>query len=114
MTLTFANFLRAPDPKFTIASQSNCTKTYLSTTRWRGGARILPYVDDFLLFASTEEESLTLRQRLVKLLDRLGLLCHLTKGFWTLAQVGHQLEIDINTTQLVRAGDQTHQDRATS
>jgi hypothetical protein len=60
MMLTFVNFLRAPDPKLPIATQTSCTKTYLSRTR-RRGTKTLPCVDDFLLFASTEEEALTLR-----------------------------------------------------
>jgi hypothetical protein len=61
MTLTFVNFLRAPYPKLPYHAQGNCTKTYLRRTRWRG-ARILTYVDDFRLFAATEEEALlTLR-----------------------------------------------------
>jgi hypothetical protein len=38
-----------------------------------------------------------LRQRLASLMDRLGLLRHPTKGFWTPAQVGHHMGIDINT-----------------
>jgi hypothetical protein len=82
MTLTFVNFLRNPDPEHPIGPESNCTKIYLRRTQWRG-AQILPYVDNFLLFASTKEEALTLRYRLAKLLDRLGVLRHLTKGFWT-------------------------------
>jgi hypothetical protein len=97
MTLTFVNFLHAPDPELPISPRGNCTKAYLKRTRWRG-AMILPYVDDFLLFASTEEEALVLRQRLAKLLDRLGLLRYPTKGFWTPPQVGHHLGIDIDTT----------------
>jgi hypothetical protein len=60
MTLTFVNFLRSPDPELPIAPQENCTKTYLRGTRLRG-AMILPYVDNFLLFESTEEEAVTLR-----------------------------------------------------
>jgi hypothetical protein len=52
MSLTFVNFLRAPDPKLSSLAPSNCTKTYLKRTRW-SGAMILPYVDDFLLFAAT-------------------------------------------------------------
>jgi hypothetical protein len=63
MTLTFVNFLRNPDPEEHIAPTNNCSKTYLRRTQWRG-ARILPNVDDFLLFESTEEEALTLRHRL--------------------------------------------------
>jgi hypothetical protein len=52
MTLPFVNFLRNPDPEEHVTPTSNCSKTYLRRTRWCG-ARILPYVDDFLLFAST-------------------------------------------------------------
>jgi hypothetical protein len=63
VTMTFVNFLRNPDPEEHIAPNHRYTKTYLKRTWWRG-ARILPYVDDFLLFASTEEEALTLRHRL--------------------------------------------------
>jgi hypothetical protein len=35
---------------------------------------------------------------LAQLLDRLGLLCHPTKGFWAPARVGHHLGIDIDTS----------------
>jgi hypothetical protein len=97
MTLTFVNFFHAPDIELPIAMHGNYTKTYLKRTRWRG-AMILPYVDDYLLFASTEEHALTLRQRLAKLLDRVGMLRHPTKGLWIPSQVGHHLGIDIDTT----------------
>jgi hypothetical protein len=96
MTLTFVNSIRNQDPEEYIAPTHICTKTYLRRTRWRG-ARILPYFDDFLLFASTKEEALTLRHGLAQLLDWLGLLRRPTKGFWTPAQVGHHLGNDINT-----------------
>ena len=102
MTLTFVTFLRNPDPEEHITPTNSYSKTYLTPTRWRG-ARILPYVDDFLLFASTEEEALTLRHRLAQLLDRLGLLRHPTKGFGTPTRVGHNLGIDINTTSRAKA-----------
>jgi hypothetical protein len=95
-TLTFVNFLRAPDPKLPCPAHCTCTKTNLRRTRWRG-ARIRLYVDDFLLFAATEEEALTLRQRLASLMNRLGLLRHPTKGLWEPAQVVHHLGIDIGT-----------------
>jgi hypothetical protein len=96
MRLTFVNFLRALDPEHPIATQGGRTTTYLRRTRW-SGAMSLSYVDGFLLLASTEEEALTLRQRLAKLLDRLGLLRHPTMLFWTPEQVSHHLGIDIDT-----------------
>jgi hypothetical protein len=67
MTLTFVNFPRAPDPEQPIKPKISCTKTYLRRTRW-GSAWILPYVYDFMLFASTEKAALTLRHRLAQLL----------------------------------------------
>jgi hypothetical protein len=65
-------------------------KIYLRLKRWRG-ARNLPYIDVFLLFAATEEKALTFRQCLANLMDRLGLLRHPTKCFWALAQLGHHM-----------------------
>jgi hypothetical protein len=96
VTLTFVNFMRNPDPEEHVAPTDCHTKIYIRRTRWLG-ARILPYVDDFLLFASTKEKALTFRHRVAQLLDRLGLLRNPTKGFWTHAQVGHHLGVDMNT-----------------
>jgi hypothetical protein len=96
MTLTSVDFQRASGPKQPIATHGNFTKTLPIRTRLRG-AMILPYVDDLLLFASIEEEALTLRQRLGRLLDRLGLPRHPIKGFWAPTQAGHHLGINIDT-----------------
>jgi hypothetical protein len=87
-------------------------KTYL---RWRG-AVILPYVDNFLLFASAEEEALTLRQHLPKPLDHLGLLCHLASAYsdTTASRTPPENRHRHNVMLLLRAGDKTHQSRATS
>jgi hypothetical protein len=62
MTMTLVNFPRAPDLELPDPPPRDYMKTYLRRTCWHG-VRILPYVDDFLLFPSTEEEALTLRQR---------------------------------------------------
>eukprot|EP00873_Tetraselmis_striata_P003159 jgi/Tetstr1/423423/TSEL_014104.t1 len=53
-------------------------------TLYRLGARVLPYVDDFLLFASSsdEPEALQLLQRVADLLDNLGLHRKPAKGLW--------------------------------
>jgi hypothetical protein len=45
-SLTFVNFLRAPDSKHPIAPQGSCTKTNLRRTCWRG-AMILPMSTTF-------------------------------------------------------------------
>jgi hypothetical protein len=97
LTIIFVNLLRGLDPKLYCPAQGNRTKTYLRGTRWHG-ARILPYDDDLLLFTAMQEKALTLRPHLYNLMDRLGLLHHPTKSFWAPAQVGHHLEIDINTS----------------
>eukprot|EP00873_Tetraselmis_striata_P004011 jgi/Tetstr1/424275/TSEL_014843.t1 len=53
---------------------------YYFTTFTMTGASILPYVDDFLLFASSEPETQELRQRVADLMDSLGLLRNPAKG----------------------------------
>jgi hypothetical protein len=56
------------------------SKRCLRHTRWRG-AKTLPYVDDFLLSATTRELALALHKRVDHLLTCLGLLHHPAKGF---------------------------------
>jgi hypothetical protein len=72
-------------------------KRFLRPIGWRG-AKILPYVDDFLLFAATRALALALRQRVDRLLTSLGLLGHPTKCFWEPTKYGHHLGIDIDTS----------------
>eukprot|EP00873_Tetraselmis_striata_P013528 jgi/Tetstr1/433792/TSEL_002418.t1 len=82
LTQVFITHLRKPEPEPPSSStQPTRSKRYLRRTRWRG-ARILPYVDVFLLFsASVLERALHLRQRLASLLDTLGMQRNPTKGF---------------------------------
>eukprot|EP00873_Tetraselmis_striata_P041971 jgi/Tetstr1/462235/TSEL_000634.t1 len=78
--MTFVKHMRSP----TIpAAPDNVplSRRWLRRGRWRG-ARNLPYVDHFLLFASSEPEALELRQRVANLLDSLGLPRHPAKGQW--------------------------------
>jgi hypothetical protein len=65
-------------------------------TRW--SAKILPYVNDFLFFASTPKLALALRERVHRLLTGLGLLYHPTKGFGEPTQTRHHMGIDIGTS----------------
>eukprot|EP00873_Tetraselmis_striata_P036552 jgi/Tetstr1/456816/TSEL_043490.t1 len=94
-TMTFVKHLRSPT---TPAAPGNVPRSrrWLRRGRWRG-ARILPYVDDFLLFASSEPEALELRQRVADLQDSLGLLRNPTKGLWEPVQYGQHLGVDIDT-----------------
>jgi hypothetical protein len=58
---------------------------------------VLPYVSDFLLFASLEAKAFHVRHRIDKLLDRLGLLRHLTKGFREATLFGHHVGFNITS-----------------
>eukprot|EP00873_Tetraselmis_striata_P011019 jgi/Tetstr1/431283/TSEL_020978.t1 len=96
LTQVLITHLRKPEPEPPSSStQPTRSKRYLRRTRWRG-ARILPYVDDFLLFSASMEEAFHLRQRLASLLDALGLQRNPTKGFWEPCQFGRHLGVDIN------------------
>eukprot|EP00873_Tetraselmis_striata_P014675 jgi/Tetstr1/434939/TSEL_023935.t1 len=97
LTQVFITHLRKPEPEPPSSStQPTRSKRYLRRTRWRG-ARILPYVDDFLLFSASMEQALHLRQRLASLLDALGLQRNPTKGFWEPYQFGRHLGVDIES-----------------
>jgi hypothetical protein len=74
------------------------SKRYLIHTCWRG-AKILPYVDDFLLLAATRELALALRHRVDLLFTSLGMLRHPIKGFWEPTLTGPHMCIDIATTK---------------
>eukprot|EP00873_Tetraselmis_striata_P034851 jgi/Tetstr1/455115/TSEL_041967.t1 len=93
--MTFVKHLRSPT---TPAAPGNVPRSrrWLRRGRWMG-ARILPYVDDFLMFASSEPEALELRQRVADLLDSLGLLRNPSKGLWEPVQYGQHLGVDIDT-----------------
>eukprot|EP00873_Tetraselmis_striata_P004168 jgi/Tetstr1/424432/TSEL_001453.t1 len=94
-TMTFVKHLHPPP---TPAAPGNVPRLgrWLRRGRWRG-ARILPYVDDFLMFASSEPEALELRHRVADLLDSLGLLRNPAKGLWEPVQYGQHLGVDIDT-----------------
>eukprot|EP00873_Tetraselmis_striata_P045957 jgi/Tetstr1/466221/TSEL_010779.t1 len=100
LTQVFITHLRKPEPEPPSSStQPTWSKRYLRRTRWRG-ARILLYVDDFLLLSASMEQALHLRQRLASLLNALGLQRNPTKGFWEPYQFGMQLGVDIDSSWL--------------
>ncbi|KAK3287273.1 hypothetical protein CYMTET_5205 [Cymbomonas tetramitiformis] len=53
----------------------------------RRGARVLPYMDDFLILTSTEEEAFVQRERVRRVLARLGLTQNEKKGQWEPGQI---------------------------
>jgi hypothetical protein len=50
-----------------------------------------------VFFASSEQASLKVRERLDELLHKLGLLCHPTKALWETKQFGHHMGINIDS-----------------
>ena len=79
----FVNKLR--DPKSTTA----CGKTSKSKKKWirrrrrrLTGARLLPFVDDFALFAKFFEAAMELKDITFFLLGDLGMNIHPTKGYY--------------------------------
>eukprot|EP00873_Tetraselmis_striata_P027518 jgi/Tetstr1/447782/TSEL_035112.t1 len=95
LTAAFTDYLRTllkrRDPALPPTAPSKPTRRFLRNTRWRG-ARLLPYMDDFLFLADSREAALELRVRLSTLLDRLGLLRNPNKGVWEPTQVGPGLQ----------------------
>ena len=61
------------------------------------GARVLPYLDDFLFLTRTHADALRLRERVASLLERLGLARHPTKGHWEPAQQLEHLGLAVDT-----------------
>ena len=55
------------------------------------GARLLPFVDDFAIFASNFEETLQRKEETFSLIRKLGLQIHETKGYHTPTLIGEHL-----------------------
>eukprot|EP00854_Cymbomonas_tetramitiformis_P034415 gene34415-biopygen29131 len=53
-------------------------------------------MDDFLLMASSEEEAYELRQRVERVLNRLGLKRNVKKGQWVPVQVVEHLGLEVD------------------
>jgi hypothetical protein len=73
------------------------SRRYMRNSRWRG-ARLLPYMDDFLFFTDSRNSALQLRDRVACLLDRLGLGRNPKKGHWEPTQICEHLGLHIHTT----------------
>ena len=56
---------------------------WLRRRRLRTGARLLPFVDGFVVFASSFDEAMRRKDETFPLVDSLGLNIHLTKGYRT-------------------------------
>jgi hypothetical protein len=93
LTQVFTNHLRhppTPTPASTPDSARRPSKRFLRNARWRG-TRLLPYMDDFIFLADSYHDAVLLRQRVMALLDSLGLQRNPKKGVWMPTQVGDHL-----------------------
>ena len=72
------------------------SRRYLRNQRWKG-ARMLPFMDDYLFLCSTREEALELRERVDELLMQLGLARNPAKGQWEPVQVITHLGLEIDS-----------------
>ncbi|KAK3283878.1 hypothetical protein CYMTET_8443 [Cymbomonas tetramitiformis] len=62
----------------------------------RRGARVLSYMDDFLILTSTEEEACVQRDRVRRVLARLGLSRNENKGQWEPGQLIENLDLEVD------------------
>ncbi|KAK3249526.1 hypothetical protein CYMTET_41046 [Cymbomonas tetramitiformis] len=60
------------------------------------GARVLPYMDDFLVIVKTQDEAYVQRDRVSRLLVRLGFFRNEKKGHWEPTQVAEHLGLQVD------------------
>jgi hypothetical protein len=87
-------YLRSPSSQ--TASIPHWKPQVLKGVKWKG-VKILPFVDDFLVIASSVPEALQQRAFVNDLLDRLGLLRAPDKGQWEPVQTLDHLGLTIDT-----------------
>jgi hypothetical protein len=59
--------------------------------------RLMPNVDDFIVFTTSHQAALQARSLIASFLDRLGMSRHPSKGLWDPVQYGQHMGIDIDT-----------------
>ena len=62
----------------------------------QAGARVLPYMDDFMVITKTRDEAYFQRDRVTRLLSRLGLSRNEKKGVWEPTQVAVHLGLEVD------------------
>ncbi|KAK3251021.1 hypothetical protein CYMTET_39632 [Cymbomonas tetramitiformis] len=62
----------------------------------RAGARVLPYMDGFMVITKTQDDAFVQRDRLSKLLPRLGLFRNEKKGHWEPTQLVEHLGLEVD------------------
>eukprot|EP00854_Cymbomonas_tetramitiformis_P034015 gene34015-biopygen3239 len=62
----------------------------------RAGARVFPYMDDFMVITKTQDDAFVQRDRVSKLLPRLGLFRNEKKGHWEPTQLVEHLGLEVD------------------
>jgi hypothetical protein len=96
LTDVFVNKLRDPDSAESTGKTSKSKKRWIRRRRRLSGARLLPFVDDFALFAKSFDAAMELKEVTFSLLGDLGLNIHPTKGYHTAVQVGDHLGMTLD------------------
>eukprot|EP00042_Codosiga_hollandica_P038957 m.323018 g.323018 ORF g.323018 m.323018 type:complete len:158 (+) comp55519_c0_seq23:846-1319(+) len=65
------------------------------------GLRVLPYIDDFLLLATSTQQALKQRAIIGEFIQRLGLTRNVEKGFWAPTQDLIHLGVGIDTQRQI-------------
>ncbi|KAK3242436.1 hypothetical protein CYMTET_47877 [Cymbomonas tetramitiformis] len=86
------------DPEFQKFIQFDIqgTVAYDVTRTSQVGARVLPYMDDFLVIAQTRDDAFVQRDRVEKHLSRLGLFRNEKKGHWEPTQLAKHLGLEVD------------------
>ena len=76
----FVNKLRDPESTTSTGKTSKSKKRWIRRRRRLLGARLLPFVDDFALFAKSFDAAMKLKETIFALLGVLGQHIHTTNG----------------------------------
>ncbi len=92
----FVNKLQDPEATSKIGKTNKSKKRWIRRRRGLTGARLLPFVDDFALFAKSFAAAMELKDVTFSLLNGLVLHIHPTKGHHIATQVGDHLDMTLD------------------
>ena len=100
LTGVFVNKLRDPEATARPGRLPKCSakakKKWPCRRRLRSGARLIPFVDDFAVFANSFDEIMRRKNETFALVNNLGLSIHPTKGCHIATQVGEHLGMEMD------------------
>ena len=98
LTYTFVRHFRRPTGCPPTQLRGKAARRWLSrrTLHDHYGMRLLPFVDDFAVFASSCQAAVSLRERVFSTLKNLGMSIHPSKGFHDPVQSGEHLGLVID------------------